>query len=308
MSDQPDARAPQTNSHLAAGSKHPLKLQWNEHDLAPCRNLGTLALRSAGSRRTVPRCLMGDRRWRTPRVVRPQSMGEMAASRCAALDITHDRRAASIRSSPALVACARRSHQVRICNGHCERQRAKHAAWQWRPIPGSNKHNRHVHLGEGVDRRFRTRDSTAGVAEVSPTTAFSQGSEGPFVVELQRNLVALGFGPLMADGEFGDRTEAAVKRFQRSAGLKDDGWAGPRTLEAIGKALGERAAQPKIELAKMEGQADAREAAKEEVEKKTGFWQKLTGALGFGGTAGGFLWAWSGRRSPFRRATILICC
>lgn len=36
------------------------------------------------------------------------------------------------------------------------------------------------------------------------------------------------------DGVFGSATESAVKRFQKSKGLLDDGWVGTRTLAAMG--------------------------------------------------------------------------
>ena len=229
-----------------------------------------------------------------------------------ALDITHDPKGGVDIQKLADALVASRDGRIKyiICNGRIvSGSGQKHAAWQWRPYSGSNKHNRHVHVS--VKASKSAYDSTAAwkldgeaIAEVSPAdSVLRKGSRGPFVLELQLNLIALGFGPRQADGEFGDRTEAAVKRFQRSAGLKDDGWAGPRTLEAIGKALGERAARPKIVAA----QEDAKDAAQEEVEKKTGFWQKLTGALGFGGTAGGFLWGMEWQTlAVLAGATILI--
>jgi lysozyme len=57
---------------------------------------------------------------------------------------------------------------------------------------------------------------------------------GEAVRQLQVALQEAGFyGDGVADGIFGPGTEAAVMEFQRSVGLKDDGYAGPATLAAL---------------------------------------------------------------------------
>ena len=76
------------------------------------------------------------------------------------------------------------------------------------------------------------------------------GSKGEFVVDLQKKLNTLGYGPLEPDGEFGEATDIAVKAFQEDNGLTPDGWAGPKTLEEIGKDLMKLKTAPKIEAAK----------------------------------------------------------
>jgi peptidoglycan L-alanyl-D-glutamate endopeptidase CwlK len=53
------------------------------------------------------------------------------------------------------------------------------------------------------------------------------------VTELQQLLRRRGFDPGATDGQFGPGTEAAVRAFQRSVGLADDGVAGPNTLAAL---------------------------------------------------------------------------
>ncbi len=65
-----------------------------------------------------------------------------------------------------------------------------------------------------------------------------RGERGEAVRRLQSDLQAAGFytdGTL--DDVFGPGTEAAVMAFQRSAGLKDDGYAGPLTLAALAEAI-----------------------------------------------------------------------
>lgn len=54
-------------------------------------------------------------------------------------------------------------------------------------------------------------------------TALMRGSKGDDVTSLQNRLTELGFLSGSADGEFGDATEAAVKAYQRAAGLPETG-------------------------------------------------------------------------------------
>lgn len=64
-----------------------------------------------------------------------------------------------------------------------------------------------------------------------------RGEAGPAVAKLIVDLTTLGFYDGLQDDVFGPGTESAVMAFQRSAGLKADGWAGPLTLAAIAAAL-----------------------------------------------------------------------
>lgn len=65
------------------------------------------------------------------------------------------------------------------------------------------------------------------------------GMEGEDVKELQADLIRLGYdlGKWGADGDFGDATEEAVKRFQKDRRLTVDGEAGKTTVAALEKAL-----------------------------------------------------------------------
>jgi peptidoglycan hydrolase-like protein with peptidoglycan-binding domain len=60
------------------------------------------------------------------------------------------------------------------------------------------------------------------------------GAKGAAVVELQKKLAAKGFSPGAADGDFGPKTLAAVKAFQKSRHLVADGVVGPKTWAALG--------------------------------------------------------------------------
>ncbi len=59
------------------------------------------------------------------------------------------------------------------------------------------------------------------------------GSSGDRVRTLQRCLMALGFDIDKVDGDFGTTTYKAVKAFQQTVGLDDDGKAGEKTLKKL---------------------------------------------------------------------------
>lgn len=59
-----------------------------------------------------------------------------------------------------------------------------------------------------------------------------RGDKGLDVRTLQKTLASRGL-KITADGDFGDDTEAAVRAFQRQAGLVADGIAGAKTLAAL---------------------------------------------------------------------------
>ena len=63
-----------------------------------------------------------------------------------------------------------------------------------------------------------------------------QGSSGEAVRQLQIALAELGHDPGPVDGQFGSRTEAAVKAFQHARGIAADGVVGPVTWRNIDEA------------------------------------------------------------------------
>lgn len=68
-----------------------------------------------------------------------------------------------------------------------------------------------------------------------------EGSTGEQVIELQTRLKELNFDPGIIDGDFGPKTTEAVRAFQRSKGLEEDGEAGPQTLAALNLSVAPRA-------------------------------------------------------------------
>ena len=72
---------------------------------------------------------------------------------------------------------------------------------------------------------------------------FGPGASGEHVRDLQRRLAAAGFEPGPADGDFGVRTEKALRAFQGSRGIDVDGICGPHSWDALvesGYQLGHR--------------------------------------------------------------------
>jgi len=96
-----------------------------------------------------------------------------------------------------------------------------------------------------------------------------KGDSGPYVVELQTDLISLGYdvGKTGADGKFGANTEKAVKAFQKDhPPLKVDGVCGQATWAAIEKAMEpEPEPGPKTYMVTVHGldYAQATELAKE---------------------------------------------
>jgi len=71
-----------------------------------------------------------------------------------------------------------------------------------------------------------------------PTTVLKQGAKGDLVTKLQEKLnkVLHPSPQLVADGDFGGLTKAAVRRFQREAHLNADGVVGTNTWTALATA------------------------------------------------------------------------
>jgi peptidoglycan hydrolase-like protein with peptidoglycan-binding domain len=89
-----------------------------------------------------------------------------------------------------------------------------------------------------------------------------EGERGAEVRQLQERLNAVGARDaqgrvLGTDGAFGQRTEDAVRGFQRARGLDVDGIAGPDTLRALDAAVRARAASPMADGVLREGERGA---------------------------------------------------
>jgi peptidoglycan hydrolase-like protein with peptidoglycan-binding domain len=61
----------------------------------------------------------------------------------------------------------------------------------------------------------------------------SVGSKGQSVADLQQQLTDLGYDVGGVDGDYGQKTKAAVEKFQRDSGISVDAIAGPQTFAAL---------------------------------------------------------------------------
>ena len=98
---------------------------------------------------------------------------------------------------------------------------------------------------EGLFQRFRVRIATilflcgllCGMLLWPPQTVAAMsryGSQGEEVRAIQTKLQSLGYNIGTIDGQYGSKTQEAVRQFQRDRGLGADGIAGSKTLAALG--------------------------------------------------------------------------
>ena len=98
--------------------------------------------------------------------------------------------------------------------------------------------------GEGLAADGVIGDATWAKMPADPDTpVLKRGSTGGAVSGLQKGLLKFGGAgtatdPGAADGNFGPRTEAAVKAYQAQHALQNDGIVGPRTWGAPAGAAG----------------------------------------------------------------------
>lgn len=81
-----------------------------------------------------------------------------------------------------------------------------------------------------------TTSSTTSSGSTSQSTALKIGSKGQTVIDLQNNLNKLGYN-LIVNGDFGQKTEAAVKAFQKKYSITVDGIVGTQTYQTLNKAI-----------------------------------------------------------------------
>jgi hypothetical protein len=116
--------------------------------------------------------------------------------------------------------------------------------WVWRTYKGSNPHRHHLHLSvedreelfdNAADWDFKLAPTSEEVnAPKKPTPKLlKNGMTGTEVAELQRLLNDKIDARLKEDGDFGPRTDRAVRIFQKEQGLVADGVVGLYTWEKL---------------------------------------------------------------------------
>lgn len=107
----------------------------------------------------------------------------------------------------------------------------------------------HTHMNEIAESAVKGLCEYFGIPYVAPgvtpstpavtTTILHKGSTGAEVKSLQKKLLQIGYylGSYGADGDYGDATVTAVRKFQKDNSLAVDGEAGPNTLAAVDKVL-----------------------------------------------------------------------
>ena len=78
--------------------------------------------------------------------------------------------------------------------------------------------------------------TSSTLATLPEGVVLRRGAKSAEVRQVQEALVALGYSTTV-DGKFGPATAQAVKSFQASSGLTDDGVVGPATLSALSAAI-----------------------------------------------------------------------
>lgn len=162
-----------------------------------------------------------------------------------AIDITHDPEHGIAGKDLANTLLASRDNRIKyiISDGEIASGPAGPSPWKWRKYKGANKHTKHMHLSVvkgkvGDDPRPWNLDlavdaETAAKPVAAPVNpVLAKGTRGPDVERLQLLLKAHG-ADIEPDSDFGPKTEAAVKAFQRKHKLKPDGIVGPYTWDAL---------------------------------------------------------------------------
>lgn len=170
---------------------------------------------------------------------RPSDHNPNAAGVVCALDITHDPKNGL--DAGALAEKLRASGDPRI-KYIISNHRIANSGQPWRKYTGSNPHTMHVHISVAGSAKLYDDDSdwqlsgyiARPVPAKEPETPapvsrplLKRGDKGASVRELQKLLL------IEVDGDFGPKTQAAVKVFQKKHNLTADGIVGPYTWAVL---------------------------------------------------------------------------
>lgn len=162
-----------------------------------------------------------------------------------ALDLTHDpaHGVSGREIAEALLKSRDQRLSYVISNGQIAAGFGGPSPWVWRKYSGSNPHNHHVHISviagsKGDDPKPWTLDlAVSSDVATKPVTqpvnpVLAKGTKGPDVERMQKLLIAAG-AKIIADSDFGPKTEAALRAFQKAHRLVQDAVCGPYTWAAL---------------------------------------------------------------------------
>lgn len=159
-----------------------------------------------------------------------------------AIDITHDPAHGFDSYAFADHLLAEQDPRLRyvISNSRIGSGPAGPAPGKWRRYTGLNPHNHHIHISVVTGP---SQDSTApwnidGVPAATaaaaktydaPPATIRRGDKGDLVKRMQEALTKTGMATVAVDGDFGPKTETALKDWQRSRKIAVDGICGAQT-------------------------------------------------------------------------------
>lgn len=161
-----------------------------------------------------------------------------------AIDITNDPAHGIDGWALAMALTAGKDHRVGyiISRGKIIAGESGPSPWVPRSYHGANRHDHHTHISVRPDNGDDARpwifslpmsEDHAKAPPVEPANPLLKaGDKGKAVERLQMILIADG-AKIKPDGEFGAKTEWALKAFQKSHGLVPDGVAGPYTWDEL---------------------------------------------------------------------------
>ena len=115
---------------------------------------------------------------------------------------------------------------------------AQKQKWDITWLPGMTKPGDPIEVGDMLRSRIASISTSAAypaATKAPELRIMRKGDVGSAVEFLQQKLRQSGAIGLISDGDFGDRTQAAVRFLQSKAGLKVDGIVGPATWAALMK-------------------------------------------------------------------------
>ncbi|MCB9696354.1 MAG: peptidoglycan-binding protein [Alphaproteobacteria bacterium] len=121
-------------------------------------------------------------------------------------------------------------------------------------------------------------------AEITAGAVVERGAEGPAVTALQDRLRSAGID-IEVDGQFGPKTEKAVRDLQASLGLTPDGDVGPLTSAALDAHLAELAAAQAADAGQTETEAGQTETEAGQTETEAGQTETEAGQTEAGGVS-----------------------